>query len=111
MGAKAEPQPPEALPPLNPEGEASLQDEAFRNECLSQMKASSGDLGFKLGPPLLTRSERWGIILRADFKTPSSIDAHRINRVVCWKADGRLNIAYTIEQDIAPLEVNSPEGR
>jgi hypothetical protein len=109
MDANTDRQPPEDLPLLNPQGETIVQDDPFRIACLSELEAKSELLGLKMGAPLLTTSERWGTILRADFSFTDPAEGQGVNRVVCWKgADGRLRIVYGTEQNLAPLEVKTP---
>ena len=94
-------------PPLELEGHIETDDDAgFSERCLSQLAKSDMARNWRLGPPLIARSEKWGLVWRADFSILDSGPQFRINRIVCWEiADGKIAIEIAIGRDLTPLPV------
>jgi hypothetical protein len=90
-------------PSLAPEGEILAEGEAFAQDCLARIMAMAKNLEFKLaGEPVLTRSERWGLIWRVDFEYVQ--ENYLVNRFVCAERgrDGPA-IVVAIGQELTPL--------
>jgi hypothetical protein len=98
-------------PPTEPESEImEAEGGAFVDDCRARILAIAKNLGFELsGPPLLTRSERWGLIWRTDFAYAS--DNFAVNRFVCAErgANGPA-IVVAIGQDLTPLTQGPVRG-
>jgi len=92
-------------PPASPENELpAAEDAEFGAGCRADMAAmTNGDI--KWETQLFTRSERWGLIWRADFWRPQRDQLHP-TRVVCWKTDeGRLGTVLSHREN-KKLELN-----
>jgi hypothetical protein len=91
------------FPPLAPEGEIIAEGEAFAQDCLARILAMAKNLEFRLaGTPVLTRSERWGLIWRTDFEYVA--DNQLVNRFVCAeRGQNGPAIVVAIGQDLVPL--------
>lgn len=77
---------------------------AFAAECMAGLNnfPPSGD--WKLGTQLVTHSDTWGDVWRADFEIGAKSLAPLINRIVCWrKADGTIPVMVAIGQSVPPL--------
>ena len=90
------------LVPLSADGEEVADDPEFTAECMKHLAGIADRLKWELGPPLLTRSGAFGLVLRFDAKTPQAPDMSPfITRVVCWKISGtdqfNIQIAVTDE--------------
>jgi hypothetical protein len=89
-------------PPLAPEAEMVTADVAFSENCLATVNdfiaKSNGRLQWELGRPLVTRSDKWGLIWRVDFNDGGPDLAPYISRIVCWKTPGtdKLNIEVAV---------------
>ncbi len=95
------------IPPWVPDRETVLADEtSFVEACEATFSADAQKFQWVFEKSLLTRSQRWGLIWRADFVIagrPKS--SHMINRAMCWGcADGIEGTAVGFGQRIAPLE-------
>jgi hypothetical protein len=87
-------------PSLEPDEEIALGDnDAFVRECLSLVDNFGG---WQLGRTVLTRSERWGLVWRADFTISGADLSPLLNRIVCWELPS-LTIEVAIGQRLAPL--------
>jgi hypothetical protein len=97
---------PESLPPLVPEGEEVVSGElTFREMCLADIDGTVKTLRWKLGPELLTKSDRWGLTMRFDCVGPRGTIEGRVNRIVCWRApNGTIVSQIAIGQKIPPLD-------
>ena len=107
-----------AGPPLIPDGEALLDDPALVSGCL----ALADELGVKLrntpntaayfdwrlGVPMVTRNDDWGVVCRIDFTMAGEDFSPRINRLVMYKTGSRDDAMIAIGQEIAPLSSRSP---
>ena len=92
------------FPSLAPESETLAEGEAFAQDCLARIMAMAKNLEFQLaGPPLLTRSERWGLIWRTDFVYARENIA--VNRFVCAERgrDGPAIVVAIGQEDLVPL--------
>lgn len=92
---------PMPLPPLDPGSEEILPPDAdFTAKCLSAFIRADR----QFGAPVLTRSARWGRILRVDFKREGDPASSLVNRAMCWRgADGTWALLLAEEQDTSPL--------
>ncbi len=104
MAAPTEPVP--EFPPLSPAGETVVHDAtSFAASCLSKLEAFPSRKNWKLGAPIVTRVDKWGLLWRVDFKIVGEEISPSVNRIVCWGTkDGTpVNIQIAIGQDVAPL--------
>ena len=95
---------PQELPPTEPTNERVVQGEdAFAAECMALARGMiKGD--DKLGTPVITQSDRWGLVWRADFEVAGKDYSPRVNRMICWRTpDGALLIGMEMWQDVPPL--------
>jgi hypothetical protein len=102
LGAEA--QEADLYPPLVPEGESAAPDSAdFVANCLSILKDR---LPSKiLGAQLVTKTERWGTILRIDFEVPGYPPTGRVNRMMCWGTpDKPAGVMFAVGQAVPPLQ-------
>lgn len=92
------------LPPLDPAGEREVQGhEEFVSNCREMARSVIGD-GGQLGTEMVTESERWSIVWRADLKSAEGDFPPLVNRVVCWNApSGTLHIEIAMFHDIPAL--------
>ncbi|MDP1966692.1 MAG: hypothetical protein Q8K93_31380 [Reyranella sp.] len=77
---------------------------AFAAECMAGLNNFPPFGDWKLGVQLVTHSDTWGDVWRADFEIGGKSLAPLINRIVCWrKADGTIPIMVAIGQSVPPL--------
>ena len=93
------------IPSMAPEGENVLpENTTFAAECLLPWNDLITKTGWVLGAPLVTQSERWGEILRVDFKIPGEDLSPLVNRLICWRTPaGNLQLNVAIGQKVPPL--------
>lgn len=78
---------------------------AFAAECVAGLNNFPPFGDWKLGAQLVTHSDTWGNVWRADFEIGGKSLAPLINRIVCWrKADGTIPIMVAIGQSVPPLQ-------
>lgn len=101
----APPEDPPEGPPLVPTGESEIGGHAdFVAECRETARVLPEN-EWEWGAQLLTQSDKWGIVWRADF-TVAGMNPPLINRVVCWrKPNGSLHIHTALAQNIPPLRL------
>lgn len=100
---------PSESPPLSPEGEKIVQgDPSFVAACQERIRYLASTGLWKLGKPLLTHSDKWGLVWRVDFEYPHDDLAPLINRAICWRTDDGtgVNSEIAIGQQVAPLYVS-----
>jgi hypothetical protein len=91
-------------PTLEPDGEVlAAEGGDFAKDCLARVTEMAENLDFAVaGEPVLTRSERWGLIWRVDFAYRDS--NYLVNRFVCAQhGRGGPAIVVAIGQDLVPL--------
>lgn len=88
--------------PLVPENETPIAaDEAFREECLASLRSAIPEDAYTA--MLFTRSQTWGLVLRADYALPD-LHTPNVNRVVCSRgADGKVRVNVAFGQKVPPL--------
>jgi hypothetical protein len=63
-----------------------------------------------LGAQLVTKSDRWGTILRIAYELPGFYLPGHVNRIMCWQgADGKWGIMFAVgpgRASAAATEVN-----
>jgi len=94
------------MPDLCPGAERAAHGEQdFVRACMAHIHRNSATRHMKLGNSLLTRSAKWGPVLRIDFEVPGQNFPPLINRIVCWQTRKpvTLHVQYAIGQDIPPL--------
>ena len=97
---------PEEMPPLVPDREAVVADDpSFVDTCKAAFAAEAEKFEWVFEGSLLTRSQRWGLIWRADFVVAGRSSAHLVNRAMCWGGTGGIEgTAIAFSQQIAPLD-------
>lgn len=92
-------------PPTDPATEeVTVDDESFVEECDTVVGEFLPRDSARLGAGLLTKTERWGLVWRADFTRLDSDLSPLINRIVCWRTDdGKIAACVAIGQSLAPL--------
>lgn len=88
--------------PLVPENETPVPPDAdLREACLASLRAAIPDTAY--AGMLFTRSETWGLVLRADYALPDLVGPN-VNRVVCARGkDGKVRVNVAMGQKIPPL--------
>lgn len=77
---------------------------AFAAECMAGLNNFPPVGDWTLGTQLVTHSNTWGDVWRADFEIGGKSLAPLINRIVCWrKADGTIPIMVAVGQSVPPL--------
>jgi hypothetical protein len=95
------------IPPWVPDREPAVADEpSFVEACKAAFSAEAQQFQWEFEKSLLTRSQRWGLVWRADFVVAGrQRSSHFINRAMCWgRAHGVEGTAVGFGQRIAPLE-------
>ena len=96
------------IPPLVPDRETVVTDEpSFVEACKAAFSAEAQQFQWVFENSLLTRSQRWGLVWRADFVVAGlqKSCSHFVDRAMCWgSADGVEGTAVAFGQRIAPLE-------
>ena len=96
----------DSLPPVVPAtGELVVINEPlFSAECLLFLESKDVAKNWKLGKPLLTRTDRWGAVWRVDFEIGADHVLALTNRIVCWRnSSGELQLLIAIGQKVSPL--------
>jgi hypothetical protein len=94
-----------AIPLLTPEGEVRVLDEhGFIDECLSAIYPDVPSVSrHRFRNFVISRSKKWGLVLRADFKQRDAAHPNVANRVICWRGPGtHLNVLTAIA--VEPLK-------
>jgi hypothetical protein len=94
------------VPSIAPEGEKVLpENSSFAADCLLPWNDLITQSGWMLGASLVTQSERWGEILRVDFKIRGEDLSQLVNRLVCWRTPaGNLQLYVAVGQRVPPLD-------
>ena len=95
-------------PAIDPAGEPSAPDNpAVVRSCLVWLTRLSGKRGFEhieAGRPLLTKTGKWGLIVRVDFTIDHQSSPGRVDRLICWKVGSKpMVIDIAIGQAVPPL--------
>jgi hypothetical protein len=92
-------------PPLTPDGEAETDDPSSLAEaCRAMWKDLIAKGGWQLGTPLVTKSQKWGMVYRVDFAMPGPDLSPLINRLICWRTtSGQLGTMVAVGQHVPPL--------
>jgi len=93
-------------PPIEPTDEGSPpKDATFATACKNVLKTFPFAHEWKLGKQLVTHSDQWGDVWRADFEIGGSSLEPLVNRIVCWRqADGEIAVMFAIGQSIPSLQ-------
>jgi hypothetical protein len=81
----------ELFPPLAPGGDevALPADLAFEADCKAAVAESIEKFEWRFDNALLTRSDKWGLVWRADFTISGNrAETIYINRLTCWRPPG-----------------------
>jgi hypothetical protein len=102
-------QEPYEFPPIVPDGEAVTEEPSVTATCSEQVREFTKH--WQLGQPLLTRSDKWGLVWRVDFTMPGESLAPLINRIICWQEPGGgVVITVAIGQPVPPLHTRWHSG-
>ena len=102
-----------AEPPLSPDGEMVMNDPDTSAYCLAQARGlgakldaapeTAGYFRWTLGEPLVTHNDHWGVVCRIDFTMASEDVSPRVNRLVLYSGERKMNVIIAIGEDVAPL--------
>lgn len=105
--SRAMSQTPELFPAVPFENETIVRnDSSFVDACKAKVADAAEKFGWRFETSVLTRSEKWGLVWRADFRIKNqSAERKLINRVICWREPGatEIRLAVTFGQQIEPL--------
>jgi hypothetical protein len=92
-------------PPLVSKGETVVADEqSFVDACKAAFAADAQHFEWVYGKSLLTQSQRWGLIWRADFFVANRRSL-LVNRAMCWGGAGVVQgQVVAFGQRIPPLD-------
>lgn len=94
------------FPPLTPaaDEQPTPENTAFAEECVAGLQDLPMIKEWVLGKQLVTHSDTWGEIWRADFEFRNRSWAPLVNRLLCFrKPDGKAAYAIAGTQEIPPL--------
>lgn len=93
-------------PPVIPAADERIDsDPDFAAECRASARDLPSSERWILTTELLTRSDRWGQIWRADFVFDDQSFHPQVNRLLVWRhADGSLPVVVAVGQLVAPLK-------
>jgi hypothetical protein len=90
-------------PPLSAAREVEVEDAKFEERCWSSISVKIRDK-YLFGDPLVTRSNKWGVVFRADFSVRSETEISPKNRVICWTDKAGVTwVKLVYEQTLPPL--------
>lgn len=69
-------------PPYFPMDEVALRDDSLMADCVQAIQSSAERHNYLLGKSVLSRSPKWGIVLRTDFRVADNDSVN--HRVICW---------------------------
>lgn len=94
----------QVFPPPSPVGESPALDELPTvASCKSMVSKLAVSKSWRLNSQLVTKSDRWGVVLRVDFEMRVTA-APRVNRIICWRTpSGKHSLVYVIGQDLPRL--------
>jgi hypothetical protein len=98
------------IPPVSPYySEVIIEDSEFENKCLFKIENRDA-FGKSIRRKLLSKSEEFGEILRADLEVEGSYSGGNFQRAICWrsKESGDIIIAFVIvKSDNGPPDVEN----
>lgn len=105
MGQSTDLFPPSAMPQNEP---VVTNDASFVALCKARIEADVTEFRWLLGNSILTRSEEFGLVWRADFEFPGtpSDTMGLVNRIVCWRPSDSNDVAtaFLIGQHVPKLK-------
>lgn len=91
------------VPPADPgPDETAVRDTEYDEHCLNRATVIVNQLNQDIGTTLLTRSEAWGLVWRADRQGPGQTGA-TVDRVICWLMDGDEESHLAFAWSVSPL--------
>jgi len=91
-------------PPLDPGAEPRMPGHAFNEECVAFCQQLLCENERLCGAGIVTETEKWGLVWRADYKSLGSSFPNLVNRVVLWKSPaGAFRFLFAGLQEIAAL--------
>lgn len=91
-------------PPMDPGAEPRLTEPAFDAECVAFCEKLLSEGQQLCSERIMTHTEKWGLVWRADYLDPQSRLHGRVSRLICWKSPtGALRFLDAMLQEIAPL--------
>jgi len=96
---------PAESPPLIPGADATVADDpSFSARCLSLINKFISEKNVELHQPVLTKEDKWGLVLRVDFTMHGGNVSTLVNRITCWlSSDGKVSMEVAVGQRLAPL--------
>ncbi len=93
------------VPPLGlASDEVVVDDSAFERRCIEDFEYIVQRMRMVLRKTVVSQSDYFGLVFRADFDLDEIPAPYNTNRLVCWMStDSRLQIIVAPSQDIAPL--------
>jgi hypothetical protein len=95
------------VPTLTPDAEeVPFVAPSFVAACLSAASKTGTFKDWELGNSIVTKSKKWGIVHRTDFKIRSANLEPLVNRIMCWRKESNstLQIIFAIGQRIPKLK-------
>lgn len=95
-------------PEMSPEGiEVDASDLEMTEACLAAARTLTPP-DWVLDASRLSRHPSWGLVWRGDYRIEERGSEHVVNRVMCWRNDGKIAASIAVAQPIAPL---APESK
>ena len=92
------------FPPFECEGEVIVEDSGFENSCKHFVESiRDGNNIVDYTNPHITMNKDFGIVYRVDFSTSNDGEGS-VNRIMLWKANGRIESFVGLEIPAAPLK-------
>ncbi|WP_156175492.1 hypothetical protein [Bradyrhizobium sp. LTSP849] len=83
-----------------------MNDEAFVKKCHAHAAKTIESLSLELANQLVTHSNDWGTVWRADFRFPPQATreaSSAINRMMCWEQNEKFFFWTSVAQDLPSL--------
>ena len=95
LGDQAMSQSQDISPSLVPQSELRVSNApSFVASCMARITPDVEKFSWRIGNSILTQSDQWGLVWRADFQTKAESEQSRyVNRVVCWRRPGETDVA------------------
>jgi hypothetical protein len=90
-------------PGYSPENELVSSNEAFATACAARIAQYTEALGWEPAKFVVTESEKWGLVWRADYRKDSSLRRSWM-RIVCWQQRGERGISGTAYGSVPATE-------
>ena len=92
-------------PALSPESaEVDVRDLEMTEACLAAVRVLTPP-DWVLGTSRLSRHPHWGLVWRGDYRIKGGEDEGLVNRITCWRDNGRIAVSISIGQPVPPLRL------